>query len=102
MIRGSWLPTGNSVIASSATLIINADQNTQQTFNEKYKTTVKESLSLSLYLKKPSTIASGATTIGSARRAPYDIVEQNKQLCKGCKEKQKSLLDPIPEKNFRL
>jgi hypothetical protein len=76
MIRRSWLPTGNAVIASSATLIIGADQSTRRIFNEKYKAVVKENLSLSLYPKKPLTIASGATTIGSARRAPDDIIEQ--------------------------
>jgi hypothetical protein len=37
----------------------------------------------------------GATTIGSARRAPDDIIEQNNQLREGCKEK--SLLEPILE-----
>jgi hypothetical protein len=62
--------------------------------NEKYKEAVKENLSLSLYpKKKPSTIASGATTIESAGRAPNDTIEQNKQLCEECKEK--SLLEPI-------
>jgi hypothetical protein len=48
---------------------------------------VKENLSLSLYLKISLTIASGATTIGSAGRAPDDIIEQNKQLREKCKEK---------------
>jgi hypothetical protein len=74
----SWLTTGNLVIASSATLIIGADQSTRRASNAKYKAAVKENLSLSLYLKKPLTIASGATTIGSARRASDDIIEQNK------------------------
>jgi hypothetical protein len=48
---------------------------------------VKENLSLSLYPKIPSTIASGATTTRSAGRAPDDINEQNKQLQERCKEK---------------
>jgi hypothetical protein len=56
---------------------------------------LKENSSLSLYPKKPSTIASGATTIGSAGRAPDDTIEQNKQLHEGFKEK--SLLEPILE-----
>jgi hypothetical protein len=37
-------------------------------------------LFLSLYPKISLTIASGATTIGSAGHAPDDISEQNKQL----------------------
>jgi hypothetical protein len=49
--------------------------------NEKYKAPVKENLSMSLYPeKKHSTIASGATTIGSTDRAPDDIIKQNKKL----------------------
>jgi hypothetical protein len=48
---------------------------------------VKEHLSLSLYPKKPSTIASGATAIGSARHATDDIITQSKQQHDGCKEK---------------
>jgi hypothetical protein len=99
-IRRSWLPTGNSAISSSATLIIYAGQSTRRTFNEKYKSPAKENLSLSLYPKKPSTIASGATTFGSAGHAPDDIIKQNKQLREGCKGKTKSLLEPILETIF--
>jgi hypothetical protein len=47
---------------------------------------VKENSSLSLYPKISSIIASGATTIGSAGRAPDDIIEQNKQLRERCKD----------------
>jgi hypothetical protein len=47
---------------------------------------VKENLSLSLYPKISSTIASGATTIGSTGRAPDNIIEQNKQLRERCKD----------------
>jgi hypothetical protein len=36
--------------------------------------------------KKLSTIASGATTIGSVGRTPDDTIELNKQLREGCKE----------------
>jgi hypothetical protein len=102
MIRRSWLPIGNSVIASSTTLIIGADQSTRRTFNEKYKAAVKENLSLSLYPeKKPSTIASGATTIGSAGHAADDIIEQNKQIHEGCKGKTKVYLS-LYSKYFQL
>jgi hypothetical protein len=37
MIQRSWLPTRKSAIASSATLIIGADQSMQRIFNKKYK-----------------------------------------------------------------
>jgi hypothetical protein len=62
-------------------------QRTRRIFNEKCKALVKENLSLCLYPKISSTIASGATTIGSTEHAPDDIIEQNKQLREGCKEK---------------
>jgi hypothetical protein len=61
--------------------------------NKKYKAPVKENSSLSLYPKISSTIASGATTIRSAGRAPDDIIEQNKQLRERCKGN--FLLEPI-------
>jgi hypothetical protein len=48
--------------------------------------------------KISSTIASGDTTIGSAGRAPDDIIEQNKQLQERCKDF--FLLEPILETFF--
>jgi hypothetical protein len=57
---------------------------------------VKEHFSVSLYLKKLLTIASGATTIGSAGRAPDKIITQNKATMRSMQGK--SLLEPILEK----
>jgi hypothetical protein len=56
-------------------------------------------LSLSIYPKISSTIALGATTIGSAGRALDDISEQSKQLRDNAKEK--NILEPIPKKTFK-
>jgi hypothetical protein len=51
---------------------------------------------------KPSAIASGATTIGSAWRAPDHIIEQNKQLREGCKEKTKEFTLAYTRKDFSV
>jgi hypothetical protein len=47
---------------------------------------MKGHLSMSLYLKKYSTIASGATTIRSADRAPDDIIKQKQAATRRMQE----------------
>jgi hypothetical protein len=43
-------------------------------------TKVSKGVSVGAYTRKHSTIASGATTIGSAGRAPDDIIESHYDL----------------------
>jgi hypothetical protein len=47
---------------------------------EGYTTKVSKGVSIGFYTRKYSIIASGATTIGSAERAPDDIIIKNSKL----------------------
>jgi hypothetical protein len=71
--------------ALNFTLLIGADQGTRQKFNARYKGPVKTTR-LWVYTRKYSTIVSGPTTVGSADRAPDDIIKQKQAATRKMKE----------------